>query len=99
MDIDALHSALLSLTLLSEQIRSARESVSVAIGDAPSVFAELLNGLGRDLRIAKATLARELGFPVCHCCWPPEVMLADVDGQARCPASSKLRINYVRAQF
>ncbi len=84
MDIDALHSALLSLTVLPEQIRSARDHVASANG-GPSAFGEFLNGMERDLRVAKATLARELGFPVCQCCWPPELMLFDGNGIACCP--------------
>jgi hypothetical protein len=85
MDIDALHSALLSLTVVPEQIRSARDCVSSANGQ-PSALGEFLSGMERDLRVAKATLARELGFPVCQCCWPPELMLFDGDGIACCPA-------------
>ena len=62
MDIDALHSALLSLTVLPEQIRSARENISSAHGGDPSALSEYLGAMERDLRIAKAMLARELGF-------------------------------------
>ncbi len=87
MDIDALHSALLSLTVLPEQIHAARENVSAANGGASCAFEEFLNAMERDLRIAKATLARELGFAVCHCCWPPELLTIDAGGHAYCPAS------------
>ena len=89
MDIDALHSALLSLTVLPEQIRSARANVSVSNGGTPSAFEEFLSTMERDLRIAKATLARELGFPICRCCWPPELLAKGVDGREYCPASPK----------
>ncbi len=89
MDIDALHSALLSLTVLPEQIRSARANVSVSNGGTPSAFEEFLSAMERDLRIAKATLARELGFPVCRCCWPPELLATGADGREHCPASPK----------
>ncbi len=89
MDIDALHSALLSLTVLPEQIRSARANVSVSNGGTPSAFEEFLSTMERDLRIAKATLARELGFPICRCCWPPELLARGVDGREYCPASPK----------
>ena len=88
MDIDALHSALLSLTVLPEQIRSARDHVASANG-GPSAFGEFLSGMERDLRVAKATLARELGFPVCQCCWPPELMLFDGNGIACCPGGTR----------
>jgi hypothetical protein len=88
MDIDALHSALFSLTVLPEQIRSARDNVS-RVNGGPSAFGEFLGGMERDLRLAKATLARELGFPVCQCCWPPELMLFDGNGIASCPVAGK----------
>lgn len=89
MDIDALHSALLSLTILPEQIRAVRENVGAG-NDGPLVaFGEFLNSLERDLRIAKATLARELDFPLCQCCWPPELLARDVNGRTHCPGSRK----------
>lgn len=89
MDIDALHSALLSLTVLTEQIRSARDNVSAAADPGPQAFEEFLNSVERDLLITKATLARELDFPVCQCCWPPELFVIDVNGNAYCPGSRK----------
>jgi hypothetical protein len=90
MDIDALHSALLSLTVLTEQIRSARDNVFSAASDSGfHAFEEFLNSVERDLLITKATLARELDFPVCQCCWPPELFVIDVNGSAYCPRSRK----------
>lgn len=89
MDIDALHSALLSLTVLTEQIRSARNNVSASTDCGLHAFGKFLNSVERDLLIAKATLARELGFPVCQCCWPPELFVIDVNGSAYCPRSRK----------
>jgi len=89
MDIDALHSALLSLTVLTEQIRSARDDVSVGIDSGLHAFGKFLNSLERDLLIAKATLAGELGFPVCQCCWPPELFVIDLNGSVYCPGSQK----------
>ncbi|HEX7531134.1 MAG TPA: hypothetical protein VF333_08315 [Pyrinomonadaceae bacterium] len=89
MDIDALHSALLSLTVLTEQIRSARDNVSAATDSGLHAFEEFLNSVERDLLITKATLARELDFPVCQCCWPPELLVIDVNESAYCPGSQK----------
>ena len=89
MDIDALHSALLSLTVLTEQIRSARDNISAATDCGLHAFEEFLNSVERDLLITKATLGRELGFPVCQCCWPPELFVIDVNGSAYCPGSRK----------
>lgn len=74
MDIDALHSTLVSLTLLPEELRNAREALGKAEGAARAELVDLLSSAERDLRIAKVTLARELGFEVCLCCWPPEVL-------------------------
>ena len=89
MDIDALHSALLSLTVLTEQIRSARDTVSAAPDGGFHAFGNFLNSVERDLLVAKATLAGELGFPVCQCCWPPELFVIDANGGAYCPGSRK----------
>ena len=89
MDIDALHSALLSLTVLTEQIRSARANVSTPTDSGLHAFEEFLHSVERDLLITKATLAGELGLPVCQCCWPPELFVIDVNGSAYCPGSRK----------
>jgi hypothetical protein len=89
MDIDALHSALLSLTVLAERIRSARDNAPAATGRRPHAFGQFVNSVERDLLIAKATLAPELGFPVCQCCWPPELFVIDTNGSALCPRSRK----------
>lgn len=83
MDIDALHSALLSFTLLFGKLRFARENLPAA-ERTRSDLGQFLNELERDLRIATATLAGELGFAVCRCCWPPEVLATDLEGHVRC---------------
>lgn len=85
MDIDALHSTLVSLTLLPEELRAARETLTKADGAGRPELVELLSSTERDLRIAKVTLARELGFQVCLCCWPPEVLAFDDSGESYCP--------------
>jgi hypothetical protein len=82
MDIDALHSTLLSLTLAFGKLCSAREKLPVA-ERTRSDFGRLLNDLEPDLRIATAMLAGELGFSVCRCCWPPEVLATDLEGRVR----------------
>lgn len=89
MDIDALHSALLSLTVLTEQIRSARDNVSATTDCGLHAFEAFLNSVERDLLITKATLARELGLPICQCCWPPELFVIEVNGSAYCPSARK----------
>ena len=89
MDIDALHSALLSITVVSEKLRSAREILPV--GDQlPAGLSLFLHEAESDLRIAKATLAGELGFTLCPQCWPPELAFADRDGRINCPACGQI---------
>ncbi len=88
MDIDALHSALVSLTLLSERIPSARENLLTSEGETRAALAQFLNGMERDLRMAKAALALDLGFALCECCWPPELMASGSDGNLICSGRS-----------
>jgi hypothetical protein len=61
MDIDALHSALLSITAVSEKVRAAREML-LATGNAPARLGKFLCEVETDLRIAKATLGRRIGI-------------------------------------
>jgi hypothetical protein len=87
MDIDALHSTLVSLTLLPEELRSARETLEQADSSGRAELLELLSSTERDLRIAKVALAREVGFEICVCCWPPEI-LSFHDDVPHCPGTS-----------
>ena len=94
MDIDALHSALLSITVVSEKVRAAREMLS-ATGDALADLGKLLREVDNDLRMAQATLGGELGFSLCPRCWPPELVATDLDGELNCPVCG--RVSYEQA--
>jgi len=59
MDIDALHSALLSITVVSEKIRAAREMLS-ATGDAPARLGKFLCEAENDLRMAPSDAWRRI---------------------------------------
>ena len=89
MDIDALHSTLLSITLVSDKLRTARENLP-ANGHSPVNVGNLLDKAEDDLRVAKATLAHELGFPSLPHCWPPELIATDRSGRAHCPTCDQI---------
>ena len=89
MDIDALHSTLLSIAVVSEKIRAAREMFSTS-GDWGAGLGKLLCEVENDLRIAKAILGGELGFSLCPRCWPPELVATDLDGQFNCPVCGQV---------
>ena len=89
MDIDALHSALLSIAVVSEKVRTAREKLS-ATGDAPAGLGKFLCEVENDLRMAQATLGGELGFSLCPRCWPPELVATDLAGELNCPACGQV---------
>lgn len=93
MDIDALHSTLLSITIVSEKLRVARENLP-GNGEEPHM-GNLLYEAESDLRMAKATLAGELGFRLCSRCWPPELIATDRNGRINCPTCG--HISYERA--
>ena len=84
MDIDALHSTLLTVTLVSEKLSSITRNLPEKNGTA-NIKRALIDA-GSDLRVAKATLAGELGFHVCPRCWPPELLTIDRQGDELCPA-------------
>ena len=85
MDIDALHSALLSITVFLKKF-APREKCSRPRGATPGPgLGKFLCEVENDLRIAKATLGGELGFSLCPRCWPPELVTTDLDGQLNCP--------------
>jgi hypothetical protein len=94
MDIDALHSTLLSITIVSEKLRAGREMIDQVERVVPG-FGDLLDEAEKDLRVAKATLACELGFNMCPQCWPPELVTTDRKGKVNCPHCGE--INYEEA--
>jgi hypothetical protein len=89
MDIDALHSTLLSISLVSDKLRVAREKLP-ANGHSTVHLGNLLDQAEGDLRVAKATLAYELGFRLCPHCWPPELIAIDRNGGAHCPTCDQI---------
>ncbi len=92
MDMDALHSALLSITVISEKLRSTREflpATDVAPADLEKFFLETES----DLRMAKATLGSQLGFTLCPRCWPPELVATDRHGRLKCPVCGQIAHN------
>jgi hypothetical protein len=89
MDLDALHSALLSVSLVSDKLRLAREYFSEPVDSRPDLSRVLAEAEG-DLRVAKATLAGELGFNLCPRCWPPELVTTDRQGRPTCPSCGLL---------
>ena len=88
MDIDALHSTLLTITLLSERIRRTREEHPPQNGSRDTME-NFWGDVERDLNMAKATLAGELGFALCPDCWPPELISTDLTGSVSCPGCGK----------
>ncbi len=89
MDIDALHSTLLSITVVSEKLRVARENLP-ANADTPTRIEDVLYEAESDLHMAKATLAGELGFRLCEHCWPPELIATDRNGKVNCPTCGQI---------
>jgi hypothetical protein len=89
MDIDALHSTLLSIRLVSDKLRTARKNLP-ANEHSPVNVGNLLDKAEDDLRVAKATLARELGFRLCPRCWPPELIATDRSGRTHCPVCDQI---------
>ena len=84
MDIDALHSTLLTVALVSGKLGSLSRNLDVHT-DCESLR-RVLNEADNDLRVARATLANELGFHSCPRCWPPELLTVDRQGEEVCPA-------------
>lgn len=96
MNIDAFHSALVSLTVLPEALRWARENLK-ACGHSSETLEKFLQTAERDLCIAKATLARSVGFQLS--CWPPELLALDSDGHSYCPVLREAKAMHLPARF
>jgi hypothetical protein len=90
MDTDALHSALLSITIVSEKLRNGRDTIG-QVEELPPHLRELLDEAVSDLRMAKATLAGELGLDVCPRCWA-ELLTIDRNGHLSCPVCGEVSL-------
>ena len=84
MDIDALHSTLLTVALVSQKL--GRLSRNLDADSNCGLIQEALREAENDLRVARATLTNELGFKSCPRCWPPELLTIDRHGDEICPA-------------
>ncbi|MEY2538577.1 MAG: hypothetical protein QOG67_2317 [Verrucomicrobiota bacterium] len=90
MDIDALHSTLLSITLVSDKLRFTRE-LFAETKETGDELERSLHEIETDLRVAKATLAGELGLTLCSQCWPPELVTTDMAGRrVGCPVCGQI---------
>jgi hypothetical protein len=89
MDIDALHSTLLSISVVCEKLRSTREFLPLT-ENAPAGLEKSLYEMESDLSMTKATLGGELGFQVCPRCWPTELVATDPDGRMNCPVCGRI---------
>ena len=91
MDLDALHSTLLSISIVSDKLRTGREMIE-ELHDVEPNLRELLDEADSGLRMATATLAGELGFSVCPRCWPPELLTTDKEGHLSCPVCGQVSL-------
>ena len=82
------------MTLVSERLRYARE-LFIQGEVVDSGLARSLSEMERDLRVANATLARELGLKLCPHCWPPELITTDSNGHLICQVCGE--ISYEKA--
>ena len=94
MDIDALHSTLLSISLVSDKLRTARKNLP-ANGRSRVDVGNLLDQAEGDLRWRRRLSRASLGFRLCPRCWPPELIATDRSGRAHCPACDQ--ISYEKA--
>jgi len=91
MDIDALHSALLSITIASDKLRNSRDKIG-ELDNVPLNLCELLDEAVNDVRMTKATLAGGLGFSLCPRCWPAELLTTDSKGRLSCPVCGEVSL-------
>lgn len=51
---------------------------------------QTLNEAEKRLKLAEAKSAKELGYPLCKCTWPPQIMLATKkENHFKCPRCEK----------
>lgn len=74
MDIESFKTAF----ELGSQALSMLKSVKDMLPNSPQkeVAAQKISEAEKAFKIAEAKVAQELGYPLCKCTWPPQIMLA-----------------------
>ena len=84
MDIEALRTALELLAGALSALRQAKDLLPE--GSQKNDAAEALEQAERQLRLAEAKAAQALGYELCRCTFPPQIMLfTGEDDHYRCP--------------
>lgn len=87
MDIDAMGSVVKLVGDAFSLMKNAKD----LLPDGPTKEAatQKLIEAEKGFRIAEAKAAHELGYKLCKCTWPPQIMLQDSSGHFSCPECSK----------
>jgi hypothetical protein len=55
---------------------------------------KILRDAEKEFRLAEAKIAQELGYPICRCNWPPEIMrsigMGEYGDSFQCPACKRV---------
>lgn len=82
MDIDVIHSGLLSIGITVGKIHDARTDLPP--GEVAAEIGAILALAEVELKVAEGMIAREIGFELCPDCWPPELIVVRQRGEMRC---------------
>lgn len=65
------------LTMVQEAVKVLQAAKDeLPEGDRKTAAAKKLDEVEHTLRLAKAEMGGSLGYHLCHCTWPPQVMLS-----------------------
>lgn len=82
MDIETIHSGLLSIGITAGKIQVARKKLPP--GDLAAEISSMLAEAEMEMKVAEAAIARELGIELCPDCWPPELTISRSENEMTC---------------
>jgi hypothetical protein len=78
MNTETLQSGLVSLGIIAQNLHTVRRRLPTTEESTLLATVEL------DLKIAKATIARGMGYALCRHCWPPDLMVQAHGAETSC---------------
>jgi len=82
------------ISILSSLVSSVKSVVDMLPKKEKEVASKQLAEAEEKLKIAQTQIAKELGYTLCRCTWPPQIMLhagdAEYGEKFRCPACHRL---------
>lgn len=86
--MESINDALQTFTSAVSALRAAKELLPA--GPEREAASKAIDEAERAVKIAEAEAARRMGYTICRCTWPPQIMLEEPSGARGCGACGRM---------